>query len=307
MIAQPENLFDRIARNQRDSYLLIGTVVALIVILGYVLGAAMGNPTMGLGIAMIFALFQTAISVTAGDSILLALSGAKEIQKSDNPVLFDVVAEMAVAGGIPMPKVFIINDNAPNAFATGRNPQNSDVAVTVGLLKRLDREELQAVIGHEMSHVRDNDVFFATLMGVMVGSIALLCDFFGRFRMGESRDDDNRGNGLFIILWILLSILAPIVAYIIQMAMSREREYLADAGSAELTRNPLALASALEKISSDPETLTVANRATQHLYIVNPLHDANEEKPSLFDTHPPTSERIRILREMAHTMAKSTS
>lgn len=301
-MAKPENIYNRIGKNQRDTAFLIFLITTLIVLFGYVLGRAYGNPAFGVGIALIFAIVEGLISFFAGDDILLAVSGAKEIQKSDNPVLFDVVQEMAIAGGLPMPRVFIIEDDSPNAFATGRDPQHAVVAATTGILEKLNREELQGVIGHEMSHVRDHDILYATIIGVMVGSIALLADFF--WWAPRSRDEEGNSNAIFAVIGIVLSILAPLIAMIIQMAVSRQREYLADEEGAMLTRNPLGLASALEKISSDPQPLQAANRATQHLYIVNPLRQADEDKPSLFDTHPPTSERIRILREMAHDMGK---
>lgn len=295
-----ESIYNRIGRNKRDTVILVFLITTLIVIFGYVIGRALGNPAMGLGIAVAFAVFEALVSFFAGDDILLAVSGAKEIQKSENPVLFDVVQEMAIAGGLPMPRVFIIQDDSPNAFATGRDPQHAVVAATTGILEKLNREELQGVIGHEMSHIRDHDILYATLVGIMVGSIALLADFF--WWAPRMRDDEDRGNALFLVIGLVLSILAPLVAVIIQMAVSRQREFLADEEGAMLTRNPLGLARALEKISSDPEPLQVANRATQHLYIVNPLRQANEDSPSLFDTHPPTGERIRILRQMAHDM-----
>lgn len=297
---QTEHLYERIARNRRNSYLLIMAVAALLVITGAVIGGAAESVESGVAIALVIAIVLTLVSVVSGDTILLAVSGAREIQKSDNPMLFNVVEEMAIAGGVPLPKIYIIPDSAPNAFATGRNPQRAEIAVTTGLLEKLNREELQGVIGHEMSHIRHYDILFATLMGVMVGSIALLCDFFLRsYRYPRKRDNSS---AIFLLIGLILAILAPMIAGIIQMAMSREREYLADAGGAELTRNPLALASALEKISSDPEPLEAANRATQHLYIINPLRTPNENKVSLFDTHPATKERVKFLLELAHEL-----
>lgn len=297
-MASSTNLYERIARNKRNSYFLVASVMLVLVVTGCILGGAAGSVEGGAVTAVFLSIMLTLISVTSGDSILLSMSGAKEIQKKDNPTLFNVVEEMAIAGGLHLPRIFIINDSAPNAFATGMSPKRAQVAVTTGLLEKLNREELQGVIGHEMSHIRHNDILYATLMGVMVGSIALMCDYFlNNFRYSRRR---GRGNELFFILGIVLAIFAPILASIIQMTMSREREYLADSGGAQLTRNPLALAKALEKISSDNELLEVANRATQHLYIVNPLRTPRAEKPSLFDTHPPTKERVRILNDMAH-------
>jgi len=215
---------------------------------------------------------------------------------------------MAIAGGVPMPKVYVINDTAPNAFATGRDPKHASIAVTTGLLQKMDREELQGVIGHEMSHVGNYDIRFALLVGVLVGSIALLADWFLRFtfwgggRRGGGGDRDRGGGGLAIILFVIaivLAIVAPLIARAVQLAVSRRRESLADVSAVELTRNPLGLARALRTIADDPEVLEVANRATQHLYIVNPIKSFEERSSSMWDTHPPIAERIAVLRNLA--------
>ena len=221
----------------------------------------------------------------------------------------NVVREMAVAANVPMPRVYTIDDTAPNAFATGRDPQHSSIAVTTGLLQKLDREELQGVIGHEMSHVRNLDIRFTLLVAVLVGSIALLADFFLRFTFwggmsgrGRSRDSrDSGGGGLVVIMMVvglILAILAPIVARLVQLAVSRQREYLADASSVDLTRNPYGLERALAKISSDREVLEVANRATQHLYFVNPIKKWESRAAGLTATHPPIVDRINRLRAL---------
>jgi heat shock protein HtpX len=205
-----------------------------------------------------------------------------------------------------MPKVYIIEDTAPNAFATGRDPNHASVAITTGLLEKLDREELQGVIGHEMSHVRNLDIRFSLLVAVLVGSIALLADFFLRFTFWgggrrDSRDDRNGGGALVAIVYILaivLAIIAPIIARLVQLAVSRQREYLADASSVELTRNPHGLERALAKIGMDQEVLEVANRATQHLYFTNPIKKFEERSSSMFSTHPPIVDRINRLRQL---------
>ncbi len=213
---------------------------------------------------------------------------------------------MSIAAGIPMPAVYVINDAAPNAFATGRDPQHASVAVTAGLLQMMSRDELQGVIAHEMSHVRNFDIRFATLVGVLVGMIALIADFFLRstFFGGFGRRDSNNNGGagaIFFLIAIVLAILAPFFALMVQMAISRHREYLADASGVELTRNPLGLAHALQKIAGDPRSLQVATRATAHLYIANPLKGKKtKESAGLFDTHPPIQKRIDILLAMAH-------
>jgi len=210
-----------------------------------------------------------------------------------------------VAAGVPMPKVYIIDDPSPNAFATGRDPQHSSVAITTGLLQKLDREELQGVIGHEMSHVRNYDIRFTLIVGVMVGSIALLAQLFLRYTFwfggGRNRDDNNNGSGglgaILFIVGIVLAILAPFFTALVQMAVSRQREYLADASSVELTRNPHGLERALAKLAADNEPLHSANGATQHLYIVNPLKKLGGGS-ALFSTHPPIVDRINRLRQL---------
>jgi heat shock protein HtpX len=224
------------------------------------------------------------------------------------PQLYNVVQELALAASVPMPKVYLIDDTAPNAFATGRDPQHASVAITSGLLQKLDREELQGVMAHELSHVRNFDIRFSLMVGVLVGSIALLADFFLRFtfwgggRRGRSRDSGGEGGGglqvIVFVLAIVLAILAPIISRMVQLAISRQREYLADASGVELTRNPYGLERALAKIALDTEPLEVANRATQHLYFENPVKAATSTSRGLFSTHPPAIERINRLRQL---------
>jgi heat shock protein HtpX len=216
----------------------------------------------------------------------------------------NVVQEMAIAANIPMPAVYVIDDTAPNAFATGRDPKHASIAITTGLLEKLDREELQGVIGHELSHVRNFDIRFALIVGVMVGAIAILADFFLRFTFwGGGRRSSNREGGgaaqaIIFAIAIVLAILAPIIARFIQLAVSRQREYLADASAVELTRNPYGLERALAKISGDTEVLEVANRGTQHMYFTNPIKKFEERSSNLFSTHPAIVDRINRLREL---------
>jgi heat shock protein HtpX len=246
-------------------------------------------------------------SYFGGDKVVLAASGAKEVTEDQAPQLFNVVRELTLAAGIPMPKVYIVDDTAPNAFATGRDPKHASIAITTGLLQKLDREELQGVIAHELSHVRNYDIRFSLIVGTLVGGIALLSDFFLRYSFffgggrRSSRDDRGGGGGLQIIMFvvaIVLAILAPIAARFVQLAISRQREYLADASSVELTRNPHGLESALAKISGDQEVLEVANRATQHLYFTNPIKKFEARSSGLFDTHPSIIDRINRLRQL---------
>ncbi len=292
-----------IARNRRSTWFLIFIFTVLIVLTGFVFGTVWGSPWVGLIIAGVIALIMVSFSYYGGDSALLLASRAKKIEKKDAPQLFNVVEEMSIAAGIPMPDVYIIEDTAPNAFATGRNPKHAKVAITRGLLTKLKRDELQGVMAHELSHIQNRDILFAMMIGVLVGMIVLLCDAFmlSMWFGGGRRRRRGRGGGpemIIMIVGILLAILAPILARIIQFAVSRQREYLADASAAKLTRYPEGLARALEKISGDREVLEVANRATQHLYIVNPIKAFEKRAQSVFNTHPPIKERINRLRAM---------
>jgi heat shock protein HtpX len=288
----------------------------VLLILGFVIGLGFFGPEggfFGLIIATAIWLVLALISFSSGDQILLAASKARPITHDDHPQLFNIVEEMKIAAGLPaMPKVYIISDPAPNAFATGRNPQNASVAVTAGLLGRLNRDELQGVVAHEISHILNRDILYVTLAGIMLGSIVLLSQvflrgMFYRSMMGSRRRYSSGGKGggqaqlILLIVAIVAAILAPILAYLFYYALSRKREYLADAGAARLTRYPEGLASALEKIASDPSPqLTTVNKVTAPMYIVNPFKKKKQMKLSdLTSTHPPISERIRILRNMS--------
>jgi heat shock protein HtpX len=298
-------MYEQIARNKRDSVLLFGVIFVVLCLLGYVIGYAQsGSSTGGIGFLGIFGIVAIVWSLVGyyhGSKIVLAVTGAKEIQHDDNPALFNVVDEMRVAAGLPMPKVYLIDDPAPNAFATGRDPDHSAIAVTSGLLGRLNREELQGVVAHEMSHIRNFDIRFAMLVGILVGMIALVSDFFLRVRFFGGGRRDSGGGQLQLIMLVVAIVLAIVAPIVVQFAISRHREYLADASGAQLTRDPLGLAGALEKIAADAQPLKHANRATAHLYIANPLAKKKmKETAGLFDTHPPIQERINILRAMAH-------
>jgi heat shock protein HtpX len=299
---------ERIAVNRRNSLLLIAAFLAFVAVFGYVIGWAwIGDPVgaiFGLVLAFVVGIVSGLATYYCGDRLLLATSRAREITHDDAPVLFNVVEEMAIAAGIPMPKVYIIDDSAPNAFATGRDPEHASVAVTSGLLEKLDRDELQGVIAHEMSHVGNFDIRYAMLVGVLVGTTVLISDFFLRgLWFGGGRGGGRGGGGgyaqlIMLVVAILLAILAPIFARLLQLSISRQREYLADASAVRLTRNPKGLADALQKISGDREVLEAANRATAHLYIVNPVKSFEKRAKGLFSTHPPIGERIEILRSM---------
>jgi heat shock protein HtpX len=311
---------ERITRNRRNSLLLIAAFLAFITAFGYIVGfALLGDPRralFGLALALIVGVVCGLISYFAGDKMVLAASRAREITHDDAPVLFNVVEEMSIASGLPMPKVYIVEDTAPNAFATGRDPEHATVAVTSGLLDKLDRDELQGVMAHEMSHVANFDIRYSMLVGILVGTTVLISDFFlrglwfgGGGRGGGRRGGDGGGQLQIIMLLvaIVLAILAPLFARLMQLSISRQREFLADATAVRLTRNPKGLADALQKISGDREVLEVANRATAHLYIVNPIKRFEKRSKGLFSTHPPIEERIKILRALESGGVAETS
>ena len=301
---------DRISVNKRNSLLLITVFIAFVAVFGYVIGFAwLGDPTgalFGLVLAFVVGTISGFVTYYGGARMVLGASSAREVTHEEAPVLYNVVEEMALAGGLPMPKVYIIDDTATNAFATGRDPEHASVAVTAGLLEKLDRDELQGVMAHEMSHVGNLDIRYAMLVGVLVGTTVLIADFFlrslwfgGGRRMGGNRDGGGGQIQLIMMLvGILFAILAPIFARLLQLSISRQREYLADATAVKLTRNPKGLADALEKISSDKEVLEVANRATAHLYIANPIKKFEKRAKGIFSTHPPIEERVQILRSL---------
>jgi len=308
-------MWELIRANKRNSILLMVLMVVVLLLLGYIIGLGFFGPKggfFGLMIATAVWLVLALVSFSSGDQILLAASKAKPVTHDVHPQLFNVVEEMKIAAGLPaMPKIYIINDPAPNAFATGRSPKTASVAVTAGLLGRLNRDELQGVIAHEISHIVHRDILYVTLAGIMLGSIVLLSQVFlrGMFyssMMGSRRRYSSGGKGggqaqlVMLIIAIVAAILAPILAYLLYFALSRKREYLADAGAVRLTRYPEGLASALEKIANDPSPqIAAANKVTAPMYITNPFKKKGQRKLSdLTSTHPPISERIRILRNI---------
>ncbi|RLT38231.1 MAG: zinc metalloprotease HtpX [Chloroflexi bacterium] len=297
------------AANRRKSALLLFVAALLFLGFGFVVGFAwLGDPIAAVGttiFAGVAALVSGLVTYYGGAKMVLAASQARPATAEAHPVLMNVVQEMAIAADLPMPSVYVIEDTALNAFATGRSPQHASIAVTTGLLDRLDREELQGVIGHELGHVRNLDIRFALLVGVLVGGIALLADVLLRSMMwggGRRRSNRDTGGGglqaLMMVLALVLAVLAPIAARLVQLSVSRQREYLADATAVEFTRNPAGLEGALWKIGTDREVLEVANRATQHLYIANPIKKFEKRANSLFSTHPPLADRINRLRAL---------
>jgi len=305
-------MWEQIKSNQIRSAALVAAIAVLLLLLGYFLGLYfIGNGIGGLLIAFIVWAIMSLIAYYQGDSILLSLSRAKKIGPDDYPRLYNVVEEMKIASGLEkVPDVYIIDDPALNAFATGRDPSRASVAITSGLLQKLNRDELQGVIGHEISHVKNRDVLLMAICSVMLGTIVILAWYASRFLLfggmaGSRRSSSSSGNSagmvqiVILAVGLILMILAPILAQLIYYAISRKREYLADASSALYTRYPEGLASALEKLGASTQQLKSANQATAPMYIINPLHKEGIKASDLTSTHPPISERVRILRAMA--------
>ncbi len=302
-------MWELIQSNKRKSWALFLIMGGFLLFMGFLIGEFYfeGGGFFGIVISSIIWITFSTISYFGGSSIILGISNAQEVTKKVHPQLFNIVEEMTIASNLnKMPKIYIINDISPNAFATGRNPENSSIAVTAGLLGKLNRDELQGVVAHEMSHIVNRDVMFMTFAGVMLGAIVIISDLFLRsLWMGggsRSRYGKKSGGGqaqlILLIVSVLFAILGPIFAQLLYFAISRKREYLADASAVRLTRYPEGLASALEKISGDVNALQKAYKATAGMYIVNPLHKQGMSATDISSTHPPISERIRILRSI---------
>ena len=292
-------VYSQIAVNKRNSVLLFIGFFILLIFLGYVFGYIFQFGTyFGIIFGFIFSLISALISYYLGDKIVLRVSRAKEIQKQNYPALFNIVEALSLGAGIPMPKLHVIEDNAINAFATGRDPKHASVAVTTGSLTKLNKEELEGVLAHELSHVKNLDIRFMVLVSVMVGTIVMLSDFFLRGFLFRNSDNDNKNvNVIVLIIGFALAILSPLIAELIKLAISRKREYLADSSGALLTKNPKGLANALKKIGNDHNILQTANHATAPLFISNPFKN-KKNWLNLFQTHPPIESRIQKLEEL---------
>jgi heat shock protein HtpX len=306
------NVYEAVAVNKRKSALVVGGFIVFVVVSAVLIAKGMaayyGYQSSGLeftGIALIISGLMSFASYYFSDRIILGLSGARPADRRNNFDFYTVTQNLSMAAGLPIPKLYVIEDTAMNAFATGRDPEHAVVVATTGLLARLNRTELEGVIGHELAHVANYDIRLMSVVTVLVGIITLLGDWLLRVRFfGGRRDRDNGGNAgmLFVVLGMIMALLSPLIARLIQLAISRQREYLADAASVKLTRQPGGLISALKKLGSDREPLEAANKATAHLYIVNPLknsHDAIGWFAGLFNTHPPLEDRIKVLEQMS--------
>jgi len=299
-------LYNESAANVRKTWWLMSLFFVFIMLVGYVFSLAMDEPAILVG-CFVFSIVSSFISYWWSDKIVLAMSDAHEISHDNNRDLYHIVENLCITAGLPVPKIYVIDDTAPNAFATGRDKNHAVIVVTAGLLQKLEKSELEGVIAHELSHIGNRDILLSTIVTVLVGTIVLLADWFRRWSFfGGRRNNNDREDGqlalIITIVAIVLSILAPLFASLIQLAISRKREFLADSSAALLTRYPEGLARALEKISADNEPLEVANRATAHLYIASPFKsDRPDGKVSWFAkllmTHPPVAERIAALRQ----------
>ena len=299
--------YTQVSSNRIKTWLIMLFFAFFVTAVFYIFASAYGFNTpsaIGIsGIALIIAGIMNFFSYYTSDKLVMAISGAKQIQKKDNPDLFRTVENLCIASGLPTPKIYVIDDTAPNAFATGRDPKHAAIAFTTGIVSKLSKLEVEGVAAHELSHVGNYDTRLMTIVSILVGTVALAADFFLRisFYSRGDRDNDRGANAIFLALGLIMAILAPIIAMLIQLAISRKREFLADASGALLTRNPDSLADALLKISKDKEPLEAANKATAHLYIANPLKNQKNAIglfANLFNTHPPIDQRVKALRAM---------
>lgn len=294
-------MYNQIDSNKRRTVILIAIFIIFIAGLGWLFGYSTDFGYWGLIIALAISIVMALFSYYKGDKVALWTAGAKEIQKKDNPYVYRMVENLCITAGLPTPKVYIINDPSPNAFATGRDPKHASIALTTGLIEMLENEELEGVIAHELSHVKNYDIRIMTIVIVLVGIVALLSNWLIRARLfGFGRDDRDSGQlgVILMIAGLVVAIISPIVANLIQLAISRKREFLADANGALLTRYPQGLANALKKISSHSRPLKKASPATAHLYIANPFKGSKRFFSKLFSTHPPVEERIKALQNM---------
>jgi heat shock protein HtpX len=293
-------IYNQISSNKWRSWFIIGLFIAFITTLFYIFGKANGYGLSFVGIALIFSGISSWVSYYYSDKIILSMSNAHPVSQKSNPQLYHLVENLTIGAGLPIPQIYTIDDSAPNAFATGRDPHHAVICFTTGILEKLNKTELEGVAAHELSHVGNYDTRLMSIVTILVGTVTLAADFFMRSLWFRDRDDKSNAPAIFLLIGIVLAILSPLIATLIQLAVSRKREYLADASGVLLTRYPEGLASALEKISKDKEPLEVANNATAHLYIVNPFKGKNFGNwlSGLFNTHPPIEDRIRILRSM---------
>ncbi|NCF74975.1 MAG: M48 family metalloprotease [Xanthomonadaceae bacterium] len=291
-------MYSQIDSNKRKTILLIAIFVVFITSLGWVFGKMYNFGYYGLAIAIVISISMSLFSYYEGDKVALWTAGAKPIKKQENPYVYNMVENLAITAGLPLPKIHIIQDQAINAFACGRDPKHASIAITSGAIKKLENEELEGVIAHELSHIKDYDIRLMTIVIILVGIIALMSDWMIKGQLFGLGGRDKEKNNVLIIIGIVLAILSPLAAKLIQLSISRKREFLADANGALLTRYPEGLARALEKIAQENIPLKRANNATSHLYISNPFKGSKNKISKMFSTHPPIQERIKALKNM---------
>lgn len=289
-------ILQSVRKNKISSFFIVSLFIIVIMVGVYCVCIYNDFGALSIPIALVFSILPAIISYYNCDKMVLGLNGARPATREQDLQLSVILENLCIASGLPKPKLYVINDGSPNAFATGRNPENAVICVTTGLLEKLDKYELEGVIAHELSHIKNYDILLSTVVSVFVGFVVILSDWFTRFAFRGRRNNDNdKGNAIIAIIAIVFLILSPIFATLMQLAISRKREYLADASAVEITRNPDGLISALKKISGDPDVLEVANKSTAHMYISNPL---KEKKSDLWSTHPAIEKRIEALRNI---------
>ena len=290
-------ILKEVRNNKIESYFIISLFILFIALIVYFICLYLNLGITSVIISVAFASISAFISYYNCDSIVLSINGARPATEEQDKLSSTVLDNLCIGAGLPRPKLYVINDPCPNAFATGRNPENAVICVTTGLLEKMNKYELEGVLAHELSHIKNYDILLSTIVSVFVGFVVIISDFIFRFGFVRRSSRDNRSNPIIMIIGLIFLILSPLFATLMQLALSRKREYLADSSAVEITRNPDGLISALKKLSDDKESLSTANKATAHMYIVNPLKE-KREKTDLFSTHPPISERIKRLEHI---------
>ena len=290
-------ILKEVRNNKIESYFIISLFIIFVMLIVYFICLYFELGSFSIIIAMLFAFISAFVSYYNCDTLVLNINGARPATEEQDKLLSTILDNLCIASGLPRPKLYVINDPSPNAFATGRNPNNAFICVTTGLLEKMNKYELEGVIAHELSHIKNYDILLSTIVSVFVGFVVIISDFIFRFGFVRNRNSDNKSNPIIMIIGLIFLLLSPLFATLMQLALSRKREFLADSSAVEITRNPEGLISALKKLSDDPTKSSAANKATAHMYIVNPLK-GEKEKTNIFSTHPPISERIKRLEHI---------
>ena len=290
-------ILKEVRNNKIESYFIISLFIIFVMLIVYFICLYFELGSFSIIIAMLFAFISAFVSYYSCDTLVLNINGARPATEEQDKLLSTILDNLCIASGLPRPKLYVINDPSPNAFATGRNPNNAFICVTTGLLEKMNKYELEGVIAHELSHIKNYDILLSTIVSVFVGFVVIISDFIFRFGFVRNRNSDNKSNPIIMIIGLIFLLLSPLFATLMQLALSRKREFLADSSAVEITRNPEGLISALKKLSDDPTKSSTANKATAHIYIVNPLK-GEKEKTNIFSTHPPISERIKRLEHI---------